>query len=145
MAYLTDSNILLRTTRPSEPDYSIVTTALNKLRHQQERLVAVPQNVVEVAAVLTRPIAANGLGLTSADAEHQLQIIERLFPVLPDMPEVYRHWRRLFVSPGALGRQVYDMRLVAAMYAHGLTHLLTINVDDFKRYSGIIVVHPQDV
>lgn len=145
MAFLIDSDILLRRARKTDAKYPLVTSALDNLRDDGEVMNIVPQNVVEVAAVFTRPVAANGLGLSSADAEHELQVIEALFPVLPDTPEVYRHWRRLFVSPGALGRQVYDMRLVAAMYAHGLTHLLTINVDDFKRYSGIIVVHPKDV
>ena len=32
-----------------------------------------------------------------------------------------------------------------AMLVHGLTHLLTFNVDDFRRFEGITVVHPQDV
>jgi hypothetical protein len=29
--------------------------------------------------------------------------------------------------------------------AHGITHLLTLNVQDFVRYSGIKVVHPREI
>ena len=142
---LLDTNIVLRQLRRDDSDYAMVTRAVEILRRRQEPMVLVPQNTVEIACVLTRPVVANGFGLSPADAEVELQRIERLYPVLPDTADVYQHWRLLFADPGAVGRQVYDMRLVAAMRAHGLTHLLTINVDDFKRYSGITVLHPRDI
>ena len=41
-----------------------------------------------------------------------------------------------------IGRRVHDTRLVAAMNVHSVTHLLTFNTDDFKRYDGITVVDP---
>ena len=44
-----------------------------------------------------------------------------------------------------IGRQAHDARLVAAMKVHNVTHLLTFNPDDFKRFSEITVVNPQDV
>jgi hypothetical protein len=40
------------------------------------------------------------------------------------------------------GAQVHDARLVAAMLAHGISHLLTLNDRDFTRYSSITVMHP---
>jgi predicted nucleic acid-binding protein len=43
------------------------------------------------------------------------------------------------------GRQVHDARLVAAMKVHNVTHLLTFNTDDFKRFSEIMVVNPLNV
>jgi hypothetical protein len=43
------------------------------------------------------------------------------------------------------GKQVHDARLVAAMVSHKMTHLLTFNIDDFKRFSEIISVNPQSV
>ncbi len=44
-----------------------------------------------------------------------------------------------------MGKQVHDARLVAAMITHHITHLLTFNIDDFKRFSAIVVVHPRSV
>jgi len=34
---------------------------------------------------------------------------------------------------------------VAVMQAHGLNHLLTLNPADFKRYSGMVSVSPEEV
>jgi predicted nucleic acid-binding protein len=34
---------------------------------------------------------------------------------------------------------VHDARLAAVMLAHGVNHILTFNVDDFRRYPGIVV------
>jgi hypothetical protein len=44
-----------------------------------------------------------------------------------------------------LGKNAHDARLVAAMRVHGLTHLLTFNAQDFRRYPGINVVTPGDL
>jgi hypothetical protein len=44
------------------------------------------------------------------------------------------------------GTKAHDARIVAAMKAYGVTHLLTLNGDDFKRFHGIItVMEPDDV
>lgn len=44
-----------------------------------------------------------------------------------------------------MGKKVHDARLVAAMITHQITHLLTFNIDDFKRFSEIVVVDPRSV
>ena len=44
-----------------------------------------------------------------------------------------------------IGRRVHDTRLVAVMKVHKVTHLLTFNTEDFKRYDGITIVDPKDV
>jgi predicted nucleic acid-binding protein len=46
---------------------------------------------------------------------------------------------------GVSGRQVHDARLAAVMEVHGVTHILTFNTDDFRRYPGIISVDPHAV
>jgi predicted nucleic acid-binding protein len=43
------------------------------------------------------------------------------------------------------GVEVYDARIVASMNVHGIGHLLTFDINDFKRYKGISVVSPADV
>jgi len=55
------------------------------------------------------------------------------------MPE----WRRLVLIHSVLGAQVHDARLVAAMQVHGVTPILTLDELDFRRYSGIVVIHPR--
>jgi hypothetical protein len=43
------------------------------------------------------------------------------------------------------GMKVYDARLVASIKAYGITHLLTFNADDFRRYQDITGIEPQQV
>jgi predicted nucleic acid-binding protein len=72
-------------------------------------------------------------------------MVEGEFRLLPDTERVHAEWRRLVVKHSVSGVQVHDARLVAAMLAHGVPHLLTLNDRDFKRHSEITAVHPQDV
>ncbi|HEV2379309.1 MAG TPA: hypothetical protein VG206_05885 [Terriglobia bacterium] len=46
---------------------------------------------------------------------------------------------------GISGVQVHDARLAASMYAHGVSHILTLNLPDFSRYDGIVALHPSTV
>lgn len=64
---------------------------------------------------------------------------------MPDNERVHVEWRRLVVEHSVTGVQVHDARLVAAMLVHGVRQLLTLNIQDFARYSGITAVHPRDV
>jgi len=63
--------------------------------------------------------------------------------LLRDTPGVYDEWRRLVATHAASGKAAHDARLVAAMMIHEITHILTFNGSDFKRYPGITVLHPQ--
>ena len=98
--------------------------------------------LIEFHALATRPVAANGLGLEDDQARSFGSDIEALFPLLPETPDVYLHWRGLINSYSVRGRQVYDARLVAVMLAHGVTDLLTLNPTHFRRFSQIRVVDP---
>jgi predicted nucleic acid-binding protein len=44
-----------------------------------------------------------------------------------------------------LGKNAHDARLVAAMNVHGVTHLLTFNAADFRRFTTIQVMTPAAV
>ncbi|MEK7832647.1 MAG: hypothetical protein AAB401_16260 [Acidobacteriota bacterium] len=44
-----------------------------------------------------------------------------------------------------MGKPAHDARIVAAMKVHGIAHLLTFNVGDFKRFPNITVVSPDEV
>ncbi len=91
---------------------------------------------------MTRPTARNGLGLTVAEAESEVRIIEAGMILLPDNEAVYWAWRRIVLQHGVLGVQVHDARLAASMYVHGVGHILTLNVTDFSRFSDLTAVHP---
>ncbi len=147
MIYLVDTNFLLRFVDRNSSLNPIVRNVRKKLIATEGELIITPQNCREFWNVSTRPAAKNGLGLTPPYANRLLQIIERLFPLLPETSLVYHEWRRLVVTYNVSGVQVHDAHLVAAMKANNFTHIFTFNINDFRRYAveGIVVVDPGTV
>jgi predicted nucleic acid-binding protein len=143
MLVLVDSGILLRLLEPSDPQHAAIRGAVRALRSRGDTLVTAAQNAAEFWNVCTRPAAARGgFGLSIADADRRLRVIERLFHVLPDSPAAYQAWRRLLIPHAVKGVQVHDTRLVGLMQANGITHVLTLNGSDFARYPGIVPIAP---
>jgi len=142
---LVDTNILLRITRRSDPQHELVDGALAKLAEQGTLLCYTHQNIAELWNAMTRPVGRNGLGLSIMEAERQVRAIEAGMTLLPDSATVYREWRRIIVEHAVSGVQVHDARLAAAMYVHQVNHVLTLNVADFGRFTGMVVLHPSTV
>ena len=142
---LVDTNILLRITRRSDPQHRTVDTALARLAGQGATLYYTHQNIAELWNAMTRPVSRNGLGLTVVEAEREVRAIEAGMSLLPDGEAIYREWRRIVVEYSVSGVQVHDARLAAAMYIHGVGHILTQNVTDFSRLDGLTAVHPDSV
>ncbi|MFO5494689.1 MAG: type II toxin-antitoxin system VapC family toxin [Cuspidothrix sp.] len=147
MEYLVDTNILLRLVQRNDPLNPVIRNVVRKLRNNGNILLITPQNCAEFWNVATRPATKNGFGLTPKDADRQLRLIERIFPLLSDIPPVYPEWRRLVVKFGVSGVQVHDARLAATMKANNITYILTFNTGDFIRYTseGIIAINPNTV
>lgn len=145
MLYLIDTNVLLRRARPSDPLCPTAKNAIQTLILTGETLCVTPQNFIEYWNALTRPADKNGFGLSPTQADSEIQHLEKLFRLLPDTPDIYPNWRKLVVSTGVCGVQVHDARLVAVMLTHGVTHVLTFNATDFKRFSAVTAVDPKDV
>ncbi|MGH9768000.1 MAG: type II toxin-antitoxin system VapC family toxin [Blastocatellia bacterium] len=144
---MADTNVLLRFAWPSQPGHSLVRAAVRTLRQNGHQILITSQNRVECWNVATRPTTNNGLGLSLVEANRMLGLIERLYQRSPDTDQVYSVWRRLVVSFGVSGRQVFDARLVAVMQVIGVTHILTFNTQDFVRYAniGIVAIDPSTV
>lgn len=140
MIYLVDTNILLRFAFRQDPRHLIVRQAVRKLRGGGHLLQATSQNFVEFWNVATRPQQKNGFGLTPSQADQSLRLVERLFPLLPDAPNLYSEWRTLVVRFGVSGVQVHDARLVAAMKTNAINHILTFNTTDFDRYNPMRII-----
>ena len=143
--YLLDTNILLRLVDRAAASHTVAVVALARLLAAGHELYITAQNLIEYWSVATRPLAANGLGWDVARTRGVVADLMSRFPLLDEMPDVFPRWLQLVSVEGVSGRQVHDARLVAVMAAHGVTHLLTFNVEDFRRYSSITVVHPMDV
>jgi predicted nucleic acid-binding protein len=143
--YLADTNILVRVSQREDPSYGMIRAALSSLRTAGAVLCFTSQNLAEFWNVCTRPAPQNGYGLSIAETDRRAELIESSFTLLPDTEQVHTVWRRLVVVHSVVGVKVHDARLVAAMHVHGVAHILTLDEQDFMRYSGINVVHPRQL
>ena len=146
MSYFLDTNILLRTLVTNDPNYQITMSAIASLKRGKEQLFIAPQNLIELWNVATRPADKNGLGLSPDEAQVEVARLKELFVLLPDREQVYPEWERLVKTYEVKGAKVHDTRLVAFMLVHRLSHILTFNVKDFRRFSPEITpVSPKEV
>lgn len=145
MSYLVDTNVLLRLVQKNHPMRPDARRALVTLRKQGDELCIIPQNVIEFYAVATRPLADNGLGLTVDEATREIRKLKRIFKLHPDSQAIFTEWEQLVAQYQVVAKQAHDTRLVAAMKAHGLSHILTFNTKDFKRFPDITPISPQTI
>jgi predicted nucleic acid-binding protein len=145
MRVLVDTNIFIRLAEPADPDHQTTVDAVSALRTQGHELCLVPQNLYEFWVVSTRPAAQNGRGKTPDEVAAEFSFLKTHFTVLPDTPAVFPEWETLVTTYKVIGKPAHDARLVAAMLAHGVTHILTFNGGDFRRYAGITPVVPAAV
>jgi predicted nucleic acid-binding protein len=149
MAYLLDTNILVRLANAADAQFPVASSAVLELHRRGEILNLTPQVLIEFRGTVTRPFASNGLGLSAAVAEAMTKDLEETFPLLEDDSKIYPAWTSLVAALGIIGKQVHDARLVAVCHANAVTHLLTFNVAHFTRMAtfgpGIVVVDPASV
>jgi hypothetical protein len=80
MLVLVDSGVLLRLLERTDPQHGVIRGAVRALRGRGDRLVTAPQNAAEFWNVCTRPVTARGgFGLSIADTDRRLRVVERLF------------------------------------------------------------------
>jgi predicted nucleic acid-binding protein len=125
--------------------YELARRSVASLTDEGHRLPVIAQNLIEFWVVATRPALNNGLALSISDTVAHINRFRETLRLLPDSPAIFPEWQRLAEAHSVSGRQAHDARLVAAMLVQGVTHLLTFNDADFKRYAEITVVNPQDI
>jgi predicted nucleic acid-binding protein len=145
LRYAVDTNVLLRLSDVVDPRHRSIKAALGHLVSRGIDLCFAPQSLGEFWNTCTRPLGANGFGLSIDETELQIQSIEQTMKLLPEDERVYRVWHRLLFSHQVRGVQVHDAHLAAVLEVHEVSHLLTLNGRDFKRFPNVIAVHPQEV
>jgi predicted nucleic acid-binding protein len=144
-SYLVDTNVLLRLVQPDSPEHTTIRQCVDLLWAEGAELFYTSQNLAEFWNVCTRPADRNGFGFSVFETEERASLIEAKLNLSPDSEATHREWRRIVLAEQVSGIQVHDARLVAAMHVHHLDHLLTLNLQDFRRYRGISVISPQHV
>ena len=144
MAFVIDTGVLLRAFEESDPHHQTVRQMLKTSRRAGWELITFPQNMAELWVVSTRPTDHNGYGQSTEATMKRIAFLERLGVVLPEHPESYETWKRLVVENQVQGKPTHDARIVAQMFAHGLSTIITLNPKDFLRYSALTVLTPEE-
>jgi predicted nucleic acid-binding protein len=142
--YLLDTNILLRACDPNSESYPIVINSINEIIEQGGEIVITPQVLIEFWVVATRPLNVNGLGWTTHKARQEIEQILSQFSLLKETPDIFSFWFQLVSEYNIQGKRTHDIRLLAVMKAHHITHLLTFNPDDFISLAEITIVRPRE-
>ena len=149
MAFLADTNILVRLANAADPKNAIADRVVMELHRRGEVVHITAQNLVEFRNVATRPKAMNGLGMSVPDTQAKAAEFESLFPLLPETHDIFPAWKAIVDAGQVIGKQVHDARLVAVCQVHRVTHLLTFNRTHFATLaafgSGLVIVDPANV
>lgn len=142
---LVDSSVLIRTLQPHHSRFIPAEQSIRLLSQRGWQLHIVPQNLVDLWVVATRPAEQNGLGMSPSAVADEIGRLKSLFILLPETPAIYPAWEALMTRHKVIGRSAHDARLLAAMQVHALTAILTFDKTGFSRYPGIEVIRPDEV
>jgi predicted nucleic acid-binding protein len=65
-----------------------------------------------------------------------------VMPVVSEPDSLARTWLDLVTRYEVKGKQTHDAKIVASMLSLGITHILTLNPQDFARYAEITTITP---
>lgn len=143
---LVDTNIPLRLAQIDHPHRQVALDALQLLTlRDQEQFAIAPQSLYEMYVVCTRPVDANGFGMSSQQACAEIAATRALFELLSETAQVYSAWEGLIAQHAIVGKRAHDVRLVALMIQHRVSKLLTFNDTDFRPFTEIEPLNPFDV
>jgi predicted nucleic acid-binding protein len=145
LLYALDTNVLLRLSHRSHPSHNLVADCVLRLTDRDIELCYASQNLGEFWNVSTRPVDRNGFGLSIQETARRFETVVRNMTLLRETEAVFPAWLQLMKVHEVRGIQVHDAHLAAVLEVHRVSHLLTFNGTDFKRFPKVIAVHPQEV
>jgi predicted nucleic acid-binding protein len=130
-----DTNVLLAATDEGRREHEEALEIVNGWPGQGTVLYTSGQIMREYLAVATRPAEKNGLGLNLADAASNVHAFRARAKLLAEDGKVADRLLALLAEVTCGGRQVHDANIVATMLVHGIDTVVTINLEDFTRFS----------
>ncbi len=132
-----DTNVLLRANILSAPLHQEALTLINDLWDANADLWISRQVLREYIANVTRP----QMSMQPMPIEQvitRVEYFQSLFRVADELALVTTQLLKLMQAFPTGGKQVHDANIVATMLVNGVDTLATQNIDDFKRFAGII-------
>jgi predicted nucleic acid-binding protein len=131
----------VRLADPSSLRYVSARAAVDKLLSSGELLGVSAQILIEFWAVATRPINVHGLGWTIEQTNNHLTQLLAQFELVPE-GDAFLVWRSLVIAAAVSGKHAHDARLATVMQQHGITCLLSFNIQDFSSFKSLTVLNP---
>ncbi|MCZ7541726.1 MAG: PIN domain-containing protein [Anaerolineae bacterium] len=132
-----DTNVLLRAMVSQIALHAESEALLQTMWSDQVELWISRQIIREYLVQVTHPNTF-ALPLTTEQVLSQVEMIQSLFHVADDTGEVTAQLLALIGAHPTRGKQIHDANVVATMLANGIDTLLTINVEDMRRFADKI-------
>jgi len=137
MRVLLDTNIIVANANRDDVHHPRVAAGLRRLVAEGAELCIAAQNIFELWVVATRPVTANGLGLSPPEARQKIDGVLAACTLPPDPAGLLPRWLDVCEQYRVCGRQAHDARLAAWMQLLGMKKVVTLNPGDFARYPDI--------
>ncbi len=137
-AVFIDTNILVFANVLETPFHEQALAAVNTADRAGRTIWISRQIIREYLVTLTRPQTFKNL--PKATVFEQVEQFRKRFEVADDTPVVTEQLIKLLGDFRVGGKQVHDANIVATMLAYSIPCLLTHNVQDFKRFEGLIKI-----
>lgn len=132
-----DTNILLRSTIIQFPNYSDVKPFVERYIALGTELWISGQVIREYFNQTTRPQSFMQ-PMTGVQIEAQFSKLRAVFKIAYETEAVVEQFVKLLQQYPTRGKQVHDANLVATMIVYEIDTLLTLNIDDLKRFGDKI-------
>jgi predicted nucleic acid-binding protein len=136
-----DTNVLVYANQANASEHARATSLVRNAEARSAAIWISRQVLREYLSAVTRPQAA-GPALPLRVAANRVRWFAQRFRVADETAEVTPRLLSLLDSIPAAGKQVHGADIVATMLAHGIRHLVTFNVADFRRFEPLIAIEP---
>jgi predicted nucleic acid-binding protein len=134
-----DTNILLRATVAQFPDYARIKPIVDQHIADDNELWINGQVIREYFNQVTRPQSFMQ-PITSDQVAGQYKKLRAVFKIAVETEAVIEQFVTLLQTHPKGGKQVHDTNLIATMLVYQIPTLLTLNLDDMKRFGDLVTI-----
>ncbi len=135
-----DTNILLSATDSSRKNHDEARKLLRVIPEAGFNPIFCGQVIREYLVVATRPVEANGFGMSAGDAIHNIKQFQKRIVVYEEKRSSTEILQHLVIKHQLNGKRIHDANIAAVMITNGIKYILTDNPSDFSCFEDITAV-----
>lgn len=134
-----DTNVLLRYALKQMDGHEQANHLVQFVLKQEAQLWINGQVIREFIAQATNPRTLSK-PLSVDQVLQNIETIKTIFQVADETPAIRAKLLDLVKTYPTSGKQIHDANIVATMLIYDINKLLTFNLEDFKRFSSLIIL-----